>query len=350
MRSALAILILTVAAQAQAIEVRWDPRIELVSILFHLAETPEYKMNRVPAYAAAVDAYFAAAKSHPAVTMTRELAEKQGIRYFHPMSLAVHLTPYPALAERTPFDAPGHALGNRLQKAPLRAYLEQVRAFVRDADVDTFFALQRPAYSLAEERLRRLVAEHGDRQWFVQYTGSAANTEFLVCPSLLNGGAQYGPTYRGQDATEESYAVIGVYKLDERGLPKFDLEDSDNIVHEFAHTLTNRAVTAHLDALEKSGPVLYARVVDKMRKQAYGTWQTMVYEAVVRAVVVRFIASHRGPEAAAKELASQEESGFTLTSELVELLAEYEGSRGAYPTLDSLMPRVVEVFDREAKR
>jgi hypothetical protein len=334
------------AAQADA--VTSDRRIELFSILFRLAGAPEYSQGRVPAYAAAVDAYFAAHREHPAVTTTKAIRQKN-VGFFHPMNLAVHLTPPPTLAERTAFDQPGHALGTRWPADQTRGYLEQVRAFYKDAAVDTFFAQQAALYDTANQRLRALVTEHGDPKWFAVFFAMSTPTRFFVVPAPLNGAYQYGATYRDAAGTQEAYAIMGLTKLDDAGMPRFDVNDADNVVHEFAHTLTNRAVDAHLAELAEAGPALFAPVRQQMREQAYGEWQTMIYESVVRAVVVRFLAAHRGAEAAAREIEAQEKSGFRQMAALARVLEEYERSRDRYRTFADVMPRIVDVFKAAAK-
>jgi hypothetical protein len=323
--------------------VSWDSRIELVSLMFHLAGAAEYSTNKVPKYSEAVAAHFGALKEHPAVVATRDLHRNFRVAYFHPMNLAVHLGEPPGLSERVPFDQPGLAIGARLLASPYRPYLDHLRSFYRDARVAEFFKAQAPLYEVATNRLTKVVSAEIDEAWFRNYFGSGPSMRFRAVPSLLNGGAQYGATYRTSDVAE-AYAVMGVFKIDAEGLPVFDRDDADNVVHEYAHTLTNAYVDAALPALESAGPKLFEKVRNEMRAQSYGTWQTMVYEQVVRAVVVRSIAARRGDAEALKEIEAQEKLGFTLTRTIVAVLADYERSRSTYPKFADIMPKVIEVF------
>jgi hypothetical protein len=338
---------LALPATAQVDTVQFDPRIELFSLLYHLAGASEYNTGKYPEYAAAVAAHFAPFRNHPAVQATRE-AKAAGNGFFHPMNLAVHLTPPPELAERTPFDRPGHGLGSRWPVDRTRPYLDQVRAFYRDAHVQDFFEAQRPLFGLMVDRLRALLRREGDPAWFDRFFGRTTERTFFVTPAPLNGNGQFAAKF-SSPAGQEAYAVIGIYKLDEAGKPRFDLADAQNVVHEFAHTLTDGAVTAHLEELDAIAPALFARVQAQMRAQGYGQWQTMVYEAVVRAVVVRFIAAHHGTTAAREEIDAQHKLGFVATAALSDLFEQYETSRSQYRTFDEAMPRVVAVF-RDAVR
>ena len=344
----LALLGTSSPAGAQADAVRRDPRIELFSILFHLAGAPEYSSDKMPSYSKEVDEFFKGMRRHPAVGTTRQIRNKHNTGYFHPMNLAVNLTMPPELAERTPFDKAGHALGRRWPTEPTRSYLSEVRAFYREARVPEFLEKHAGLPEHAVKGLRDLLEREGDQKWLEQFFGAKASS-FAVVPALLNGGAQYAAKYLDGAGVQEAYAIVGVYKVDAGGLPRFDTSDADNVVHEFTHTLADRAVTAALPLLTTAGPALYGRVAGKMREQAYGEWQTMVYEAVVRAIVVRFIAAHRGEEAARAEIAAQESLGFSMTRALVALLSEYEASRATYPTFDDLTPRLAATLEDLAK-
>ena len=85
-----------------------------------------------------------------------------------------------------------------------------------------------------------------------------------------------------------------------------------------------------------------------MRAQAYGNWQTMMRESLVRASVVRYLSSVDGEAARRKEMARQEGRQFLWVGDLSDVLAEYEKERSKHETLDSFFPRIVEFFDAYA--
>jgi hypothetical protein len=346
----IAVLLLLVAhaSPAQRLNVHTDARIELFSTLFHLAGASEYNLGRMPAYAATVDSFFAGVRDHPAIVATKRI-RGYGNGFFHPMNLAVHLTAPPALAEGIPFDRPGHLLGRRWPADSTRPYLELVRAFYRDARFESFFA-RRPMADTAVARLRALLEKEIDVGWFTSYTGGNPSVAFHVVPALLNGGAQYGVSFRAPNGHEDAYAVIGIYKTDVLGHARFDDDDVQNVVHEFAHTFVKAHVEANMGPLDSAAKVFWPRIADKMRQAAYGESQTFVHEQVVRALVVRYLAAHRGSEAAAREITTQTDAGFLLTAQLAELFTEYEGNRARYGTLAALMPRIVDVFRRGTSR
>jgi hypothetical protein len=85
-----------------------------------------------------------------------------------------------------------------------------------------------------------------------------------------------------------------------------------------------------------------------MKRQAYGSGRTVLYETLVRACVVHYMTSETG-EAAGKQQAKEEAArGFRWVPGLAELLAEYDRSRAKYATFDDFMPRVVEYLSAAA--
>jgi len=92
------------------------------------------------------------------------------------------------------------------------------------------------------------------------------------------------------------------------------------------------------------GERYFPRVEKKMKGQAYGSWQTMMLESLVRACEVRY-AMANGDRARAKRSANYHISrGFHWTKELSDLLGQYEKQRDKYQTLDAFMPKIVKLF------
>jgi hypothetical protein len=117
------------------------------------------------------------------------------------------------------------------------------------------------------------------------------------------------------------------------------------VVHEFTHSYANPLVDQHLRDLEDAGRNLWPRVADRMRRQAYGNWETMMRETLVRACVIRYVNRYQGADAARKAISEEEARGFLWMSRLVPVLARYEQQRDTARTLEAWMPQVVSFFD-----
>jgi hypothetical protein len=228
------------------------------------------------------------------------------------------------------------------------AFVDQLRAFAGDARFAEFLAANRPALDTARVRMERLVREHIDVASLTAYFGRAPNGDFVMVPLLTAGAGNYGPRYLA-DGREEVYAVIGT-RADSTGQPAFDARFVPTMVHEFSHSFVNPAVEPQQERFRAAGEAIYPAVAREMRSQAYGSWQTMINESLVRASVARYVLAKSGEAAARLEVASQRMRGFLWTGELFDLLGEYERDRARYPTFDSFLPRVAEYFDGLASR
>jgi hypothetical protein len=325
-----------------------DPRVELLSILFRLAGSPEYNMGRVASYVKDVDDHFGPYRYYPAVEMARKLRQTRGVGFDACMILAVHVTDAYTLKEKVPFDPPPEIFGPRWPPAEAREFLEKARGFVKDTRFEEFIRDHQRLYRVAVSRIQELVRTHGHLEWFPEFFGARPQASFTVAVGLLNGGGSYGPHCRTADGKEELYCILGVWKTDAKGLPQFDRDMLDVVIHEFCHSYSNPIVARHLGELQGAGGKIYPRVAAHMMGQAYGSWQAMMYESLVRACVVRYSYNYEGPVAARLAVEEEKRRRFLWIQELSDLLGQYETQRDRYPTLDSFMPRIVAFFNQYA--
>jgi len=329
---------------AQGLETGTDQRVELLSIIFHLAGSPEYSQGGIPGYEAAIEAHFTPFREHEAVRLARELRRKDGVAYDAVMSLAVHVTNIETLAERVPLDQPGILLDKRWHGGEARRFLEAARRFVAETAYLEFVQSQKPLYETTDRRLKQFAAMALDQAWFGRFFGAQAGARFMVVPGLVNGRSNYGAKFRGADGVEELYAILGVWNVDSSGAPVFGPFLTGILVHEFVHSYTNPLIAAHGRELTAAAAQIFAPVAEAMRAQAYGEPQVVLYESLVRASVARYLLAHGGEAAARSEILADTGSSFFWAQELYDLLGEYERQRATYPTLEAFMPRLIEYF------
>jgi len=332
------------AAPKDSIEVRVDPRIELLSIVFRLAGNPEYSQGRVKSYADAVDAHFGKFKDHAAVQHARRLRSSRGISFDAVAGFALHLDGIDKFGEAVPFEPLPARLDTRWTSKDARAFAKDLRDFAKDSKAKEFFAAQQDLYAGAVAAMRETLTKHCDLQWFDRWFGERPGARFQLCLGLLNGGANYGPSVLHKDGSEDLYCVLGCWQTDDQGKPMFGRPVVATVVHEFCHSYCNPVVDAHLDLLLPAGEKLFPLVETEMRAQAYGNARTMLCESLVRACVVRYLQATGGEAAAAAEVKEQIAQSFHWTGELAALLARFEGDRKTWPTLDAFAPQLAEFF------
>lgn len=334
----------------RVVDVSVDPRVELVSIIFRLAGHPEYNQGRLAGYVQAVDEHFAAQREHDVVKLARELRGTRGVTYNACMSLAVHLRDAESLAERTPLDPLPRGVDPRWTTQHARRFVELARDFAAKSDFAGFLRKHRPMYQQAEVRMRALLERSGRLEWFDRYFGARQGAQFAIVLAPVNGPQNYAVTVHLPDGREELYCILGVWTSDEAGVPTFDESVLGTVVHEFTHCYTNPLVYRHETELRPAGERMFPLVAQAMREQAYGDWQTMMCESLVRACVVRYLAANRGLSAAVRQVEEERGRSFVWVEPLSDLLIEYETQRERYADFDAFMPRIVAFFDEYAPR
>jgi hypothetical protein len=319
-----------------------DERIELTSIVARLAGYGEYTNNQFKQYADDVDRYFAAFQHHPVVEFAKQVRDKDGIGFDAMPSLAVHLNPPPLLTPRVEFSA--SAPDSRWGKADAEKFATLLQQFYRNADCARFFRDHAAMYRLAEQRFQAPLnaVKFG---WYRSFYGERPAGTFNLIIGLLNGGGNYGPRVIHPDGSEDLYAIMGTWRTDKQGMPIYGDEDFPTIIHEYNHSFVNKLIYKNAPLFEKSGAAILSHTADQMRQQGYSGWQTLVLESLVRACVVQYLKRNpTGKMTAQIQLAEEESRSFLWTGLLTGLLDDYERNRKRYPTLESFIPRVAELF------
>ena len=326
------------------LQARVDARVELMSIIFRLAGNPEYTKGRVDSYTRDVDEHFLRFTNHAVVQLARELRKNRGVSYDAPMSLAVHLTDAFALKEKVPFKPHPEGLDGRWRLREVRTFLQEARRFVEESRFKEFFQEHQRLYEPAAARMTQTMSQYGHLEWFDSFFGERPGTNFHLFLGMLNGPNCYGVRLLAGDK-QEMYCILGVWACDGKGVPQFPKTVLPTVVHEFCHSYVNPFVIKYAGDFEKAGKKIYIRVEKKMKRQAYGNWQTMVHESIVRACVVRYRRANEGIFAAISEILQQGKLGFVWTDKLANLLEEYEKQRETYATFEAFMPKVIQFFN-----
>jgi hypothetical protein len=323
-------------------EIKVDGRVELFSILFHLAGGKGYLAYDTP-YRHAVDAWFAPHAQHPAVTASRELREKHGISFNAPIGLAVFLdtrTLQPLADLKN-----AEELDPRWKGVPVREYLEKVRAFAHDANIPGFFQQQQPYIQAVQKRMADALAGEKIDEWFEKAVVRQQQAEFVVVPGLLTGTWNYDAASHDSFGRQFVYQIVELEGAEQNdGLPKPTKVTTELVAHEMAHSYVNPVVEKHQEVLVPAAQPLFEREKEMMQKQSYPSAKFMVEESLVRALAI-FCTRDRVGGQAASELAHKDvEHGFLWTLDLCGWLAQQRQPLD----LEALVPGVATFFQDEA--
>ncbi|MSQ04192.1 MAG: DUF4932 domain-containing protein [Myxococcales bacterium] len=334
-------------AFATPVETAPDPIVDWLAALARGAGFDEYATG-LPAWTALIDPALHRIRAHPALRRLRQARTTAGIGYDALPSLSLHLTGTPeALALRESLTPWPTALDGRWKDVDVAAFLREASNAARKAHFqavwDRASALRARATAAARSQ-----ADILDLAWLEAWFGFPAPGRVRVVPSLGSAPGNYGTRRAGRDP--ELVAVLGVYETD----GSLIAGGQSLLVHELGRSFVSPLVDEHRALFESPGRALYGAVAERMQAMAYGSWETVVKESVLRAVVVRYLHAHGGPGAARGEVAHQIDAGFPWTLVLADGLLAYEADRARYPTFGdfsvTLAATLSVVADEEVAR
>lgn len=297
-----------------------DTRVELAAVIARLADFEEFKAAGIPSYDAEVEQHFGRFKDHPTVDLLRQFRSNLEVGYGDTVALALLAQPEswePRLDLKEWL--PNSSTNWDVQSAG--QMLAAISRFSRDTEAAAFFTAHSALYSLVTKQIADDVHDSLDAPWFDGISEDNKPVRMMIVPGLLHGRGNYGPRIIMSDGTVDAYAVIGT--------PKFAAGDSLKwpgagtsrlLVHEFAHSFVNPWVDAHADVLKSGAVVLYESNKARMRQNAYGDWNILLYESLTRAVTLRYFLDHDLHDQVLAAKRDDEQRGFGWTLELANLL------------------------------
>jgi hypothetical protein len=299
-------------------EIRVDLRVELMSVLFHLARNPEYEAFDTP-YRRAVDSYFEAFRDHEAVRAVRELRAAHSISYNAPVGLAVFLDDKTLLPAVRLDQAP--ELDARWKGVAIGVFLGHVREFAIESKAGEFFVSQQGYIREVVERISKAVLEHDIEAWFKQTFAHPADVSaFVVVPGLLTGPWNYEAAAHDACGHRLVYQVVQLEGIDTKGLPTPSFTTTDLVAHEMAHAFVNPIVEQFAAELTSATAAIFEKARPAMERNHYNTQTQLVEEMLVRAFSALFARDRFGREVSSQLVIADLEQGFTWNVELAKSL------------------------------
>lgn len=160
-----------------------DKRVELLSIVFRLAGSPEYNAEYFKQYTDQIQSFYAPFKTHELIGFIKELRKKNGVSYDAAMSMAIHLddnwNPLVEFDKNIP--EPRWGAENAYK------FVRLLKQFYIDTHSEKFFAQQESLYKEVAERFLP-VYQKLDLNWYTKFYGAAPTEQFNIVNGLGNGG------------------------------------------------------------------------------------------------------------------------------------------------------------------
>lgn len=350
------LFIVTFTSNAQEVTTpRVDQRMELLSIVFRLAEVSEFsEPNNLP-YLAKVEKWFAPYKEHSVVQYTKFLKETQGIEKGMAHSaipdLAIRLNIKKgkvSLNKDLSFDD----LDDRWVPDSLPKYIKLLNDFYKKSKFETFFNSNTQYYYGVEERFKTQVSDKIDFQWFNDFFGdNDFSFESNMIISLLTGSNNYGASAYSKDGKKHIYSVNGFGYTDSLDLPMFSPQFHNVVVHEFCHSFCNPIIDRYLDQLYPQAEKFYKSYEYKMKMQSYGSVEHYLSEIFVRACTMHYMSRQAEDreerlDIIFEDMQLEKYYGFLWIDSLYNILEYYQHNRQIYKNIDSFMPEIVNLQNR----
>ena len=320
-----------------------DKRIELLSIVFRLAEQREYSYKLFKLYTDRIEQHFEQYKNHELIQFTKSIIKEREIGYDAVARMAINLDENLNLLTDV---RPLTEADSRWDKENIEKFVLLLQRFYKDAEFDKFFNDNAELYAETIQRFSSIY-EQVDLNWYHNFYEKNPTETFSIIIGVGNGGSNYGLSLDYINGAKKNYAIMGMWSVDNDGMPVCIANQYFPVlIHEFCHSFVNYLIEKNNDAFRKSGEKIFQVVKNKMERQAYLSWEIMSKEALVRASVIKYLKDHNFDKSDIDSLTNLEQNnGFLWIEELVDELESYDKQRNKYPTLEGYMPRFVEAYE-----
>jgi hypothetical protein len=332
---------ITTFASNIKVEPKVDKRIELLSTVFRLAGAHEYVANNLEAYTKEVDASFRKFKNHKVVKLAQKARRWRGVSYDAVASMATSIEITENGIQLQP-NLTDESLEKRWNRKKVGKFIEALNDFYKVSEFESFFDDHQTFYAQTESSFLDILNKV-DFKWFESFYGEKPKGDFRLVLAMLNGYSNYGSTNDYQDGKEEIYAIIGVSKMGDDGIPVFNGRNLELIIHEFNHSFCNKLMEAEYENMKTKSQEIYNLVKDNLRRQAYGSPLTMNCEILVRAGVIQYYKEKQLTDNIQSMIGNEQGRGFLWIDKLCYELDNYQQEREKYASLSDYMPEIVRL-------
>nr|WP_321411358.1 DUF4932 domain-containing protein [uncultured Carboxylicivirga sp.] len=326
--------------QVNGLSISIDSRQELISIVQYLGDY--FRLNKFNLeYKKSIDQYFEKYKDHEAVLFVKELSQK-GFTYDAPPATMLYLSDELNVDK----EIPEYLLRRIGGEEQLKKFVSLLAQFVEDTHFNEFIESHQSFYKGLVDNMATQLIDFNEIENIEKFYGKKQNTYNIILSCLNSGNYGPGVSVKGK---LDIYNIMSPRK-EENGQPVFgQINDIEYLVwHEFGHSYVNYLTEENNDLVEGYKQLLNP-IKDQMKKQAYGSWTTVVNEQVIRAVTTFLAKQKYGNEIAEKVMYKEVGRGFIYTEPMMKALEIYSNNRSKYSTFADYYPTLIKTAFDDAK-
>ena len=318
----------------RAMGVEVNPNTELLSIVLSMTSWgqrfPPVRVVLGYKYQDEIEQWFSKFKIHPAVTIAQQLTDS-GFAYDASVNFVLHFGPPPKMEKLYPYD--DYLVGRAGGVSILDSFADALRGFAEASRFMDFYNSHADLYNSILSAYKDL-----DMRTLVYtlerfYGDQKRGYQIIVGASMPRAGGGYGATiqtdrgdicYFVYRASSPLYSTASLYSL---GL------------HEFSHSFVNPMVAQFRGDVDRLRYLLDP-VSRQMSDMAYGTFETMLDETIIRAFESLQSTMEFGPSTGTSRLMSEMRQGFYFVDTVYNHLVEYLYNIDSYKTFASYLPKI----------
>lgn len=329
------------------ITLKIDERLELVSVVFRLAEAAEYMSCFSPQYINDINNYFALVKDHPLITFIQATRETHSFGY--------------SIAAKSAFMINISRKGITLDsgwdyslefnneyslywtKDIFFKYYRLLQDFYKESNFHSFYINHQDYYSKALAESRQIVSKI-NMDWFADFYGKDE-----VPVDIYLGLSIGGNNYSIHDITRHTYwdghliTIIGTMENDNHVSSMSD-DQLPIIVHEISHYYSSELLNDYYDDLSQSMEFVFSKTKEKMSSIGYSNARSIAGEWITDLFVNIYLYQNEGSNA--YYVAENEKRGFIWMSRSVIFINNFLEHRNVYPSISDFMPQLVAFFNQ----
>lgn len=318
---------------------------ELTSIVFRIAEAPEYVNNALIAYSKDIDNYFEKYKEDELISFVKELRRKHGISYdaISTATAMIEIINGEVVIKKNIDVKEIATIDERWSEETFHSFVYLLNKFYVKSNFRSFYMnhqdLYRVATSRANEVLRKI-----NLNWFNTFLGIQINNP-LVIISVSNGSHNYSfsiPKTKGM----LNGIVIGC-NSDELGLPFFPERFLTVIVHEISHFKSNQLISNNWKELKNVSEEISQSV--NIKDKAYESSFSIITEWLTNLFSIMYFKDNESTIIDSNSMVEfLEDKGFVWMGRSEKFMEHYVKNRSCYPNIDTYMTQIIAFLNYTA--
>lgn len=327
------------SVKSTGLEIKVDPRIELINVVLTYTKWPYYGKMEEPGYEYIEDMkkYFDPYKNHEAIRWCNDFPLFQDISF--PPQMMIYLTDPPdmKLKYEVPETIPEEAVNSCLKT------VDFLNKFAADSQFNKFWNSKQSFYAELIGGIKERLPYDTYTSIVSQFYGGVPKKYVCIATPTLSD-ISFGASLE-LDTGTIPYFVAGPDEF-VNGKPIFTDEWLRLLIfHEYGHSFVNPLCEKYRDEISRYEYLFQYFKASEYISKVYDEWFVIVHEHIVRAGEYVLLKKAGLKKESQANLQKNMKYGFLLLPSIIEKLEYYDSNRNKYPDFEAFFPELIKVFN-----